>query len=210
MLPGSMQAEPLAISRILDFASAAHGTREIVSRLVEEPTWRYDWAGCAARCRRLAGALGDAGIVPGDRVSSLAWNTHRHLELFYAAPGIGAVLHTANPRLSDEQIAFTINHAGSRFLFFERCFAELVERLRPRLGTIERFAMLTDEERLLPTGFGATSFEGFIAEASGSIEWPVFDENSAAFLCYTSGTTGDPKGVLYSHRSVVLHAMAGG
>ena len=198
MLPGLMQDAPLQISAILTHAARAHGARAIVSKCVDEPLWRYDWAGCERRSRQAAQMLGTLGIAGGDRVSSLAWNTHRHLELFYAVPGIGAVLHTANPRLSDEQIAFTINHAGSRILFFEANLADLVERLKPLLPAIEHFVLLGDP------------YENLIAAEDGEFDWPRFDEKAAAFLCYTSGTTGDPKGVLYSHRSIVLHAMAAG
>ncbi len=198
MLPGLMQNTPLQISAILTHAARAHGEREIVSTLVGEPLWRYDWGACEQRARQAAQILGRLGISPGDRVSSLAWNTHRHLELFYAVPGMGAVLHTANPRLSDEQIAFTINHAGSRVLFFDANLAQFVERLKPALTSIERFVLL------------AEPYETLLANEDGEFEWPRFDENAAAFLCYTSGTTGDPKGVLYSHRSIVLHAMAAG
>ena len=198
MLLGLMQDAPLQISSILTHAARAHGEREIVSKLIDEPLWRYDWAGCERRSRQAAQMLGFLGVGSGDRVSSLAWNTHRHLELFYAVPGIGAVLHTANPRLSDEQIAFTINHAGSRVLFFETNLADLVERLKPLLPAIERYVLL------------AAPYEELIAAEDGAFDWPRFDENAAAFLCYTSGTTGDPKGVLYSHRSIVLHGMAAG
>ena len=198
MLPGLMQDFPLQISTILTHAARAHATREIVSKLAGEPLWRYDWAGCERRARQAAQMLGTLGIGSGDRVSSLAWNTHRHLELFYAVPGIGAALHTANPRLSDEQIVFTINHAGSRALFFEPNLAELVERLKPLLPAIEYYILL------------GAPYEELIAAEDGAFDWPRFDENAAAFLCYTSGTTGDPKGVLYSHRSIVLHAMAAG
>jgi acyl-CoA synthetase (AMP-forming)/AMP-acid ligase II len=198
MLLGLMQDAPLQISSILTHAARAHAEREIVSKLVDEPLWRYDWAGCERRSRQAAQSLLGLGIESGDRVSSLAWNTHRHLELFYAVPGIGAVLHTANPRLSDEQIAFTINHAGSRILFFETNLAELVDRLKPLLPAIEHFVVLGE------------TYESLIAAKNGDFDWPRFDENAAAFLCYTSGTTGDPKGVLYSHRSIVLHGMAAG
>ncbi len=210
MLSGLMQTTPLLISGILRFASRAHADREIVSRLIDEPIWRYDYAGWGRRSAQAAHALARLGVKPGDRVSSLGWNTHRHFELFYAVPGSGVVLHTANPRLPDDQIAYTINHAESSVLFFERNFLALVERLKPLLPTIRHFVMLSDAERLDPGTVGASSYETLIADEPEDYDWPEFDENSASFLCYTSGTTGDPKGVLYSHRSVVLHAMAGG
>lgn len=210
MLPGQMQTTPLQIIGILKFAAAAHADREIVSRLIEEPVWRYDYAACFRRTAQAAHALTKLGVAAGGRVSSLAWNTHRHFELFYAVPGLGAVLHTANPRLPDDQIAWTINHAESSVLLFEKNFLPVVERLKPLLTSVEHFVMLSDAERLEPGAVAAVSYETLIADEPETYDWPLFDENSASFLCYTSGTTGDPKGVLYSHRSVVLHAMAGG
>lgn len=210
MLPGLMQDAPLLVSGILEHAARAHAGREIVSKLVDEPVWRYDWRGCEQRSRKAAQMLAALGIAPGDRISSLAWNTHRHLELFYAAPGMGAVLHTANPRLGDEQIAFTIEHAGSRVLFFEPNLAELVARLRPLLPRVEHFVLLAHSGTVAPDLADALNYEALLSHEDGEFAWPRFDEKTAAFLCYTSGTTGDPKGVLYSHRSIVLHAMAAG
>jgi 3-(methylthio)propionyl---CoA ligase len=204
-LATGMQAPPLQIIDILKFAASAHAKREIVSRLVDESIWRYDYAGLMRRTAQCANALKRLDVGPGDRVASLAWNTHRHLELFYAVPGIGAILHTVNPRLFDEQIIYTINHAGSSILFFDRNFQPLVERIASKIPSVCTYVMLADKAPA-----GAIGYETLIESESTEIAWPKIDENAGAFLCYTSGTTGDPKGVLYSHRAVVLHAMAAG
>lgn len=210
MLSGLMQNRPLQISNILDYAARAHSGREIVSQLLNEPTFRYDYAGLARRVAQLAHALDRLGVGKGEMVSSLAWNTHRHLELFYGVSGIGAVLHTANPRLSDEQLSFTINHAGSSILFFDSNQLPVVERIAPLLESVRMFVMMVPVEGLGENALDTLSYEALIADEPDSYDWPVFDEGSAAFLCYTSGTTGDPKGVLYSHRAIVLHAMGAG
>ena len=210
MTASLMQTPALQITDILDFAAAAHADREIVSRLVEERVWRYDYRGLKARAAQCANVLKRLGVKPGDRVATLAWNTHRHLELFYAAPGVGAVLHTVNPRLFNEQIVFTLNHAESGVLFFDRTFLPLVERLAAQLPNVRAYVMLSDEQRLTPGAVDAVSYETILVRESTEIVWTKTDENAGAFLCYTSGTTGDPKGVLYSHRAVVLHAMAAG
>jgi len=210
MTAGLMQTPPLQIIDILKFAASAHARREIVTRLVDEPMWRYTYADALKRAGQVASALKRLGVAQGDRVSSLAWNTHRHFELFYAVPGLGAVLHTANPRLYDDQIIYTINHAESSVLLFDRNFLAVVERIAPYLNTIKTYVMLADEARLTPGTVGALGYESLLDKESTEFTWPLVEENLGAFLCYTSGTTGDPKGVLYSHRAVVLHAMASG
>jgi acyl-CoA synthetase (AMP-forming)/AMP-acid ligase II len=199
MIDGLMQKTPLNISWIMRYAATAHGEREIVSRNFEEDIWRYDYAAMARRAASCANWLSSLGLQQGDRVSSLSWNTHRHLELFFAVPAMGCVLHTANPRLPEEHIIYTIQHAGSRILLYDSSNAAIVERLKPHLPEIAHFIMLCPED-----------YDAEIAAFPYSHDWPVIDENRAAFLCYTSGTTGDPKGVAYTHRSVVLHGLAAG
>ena len=207
MLPGLMQDRPLAIIDILRYAATAHATQEIVSKNVDEPFWRSDYAGTIRRVAQAANMLAAAGLKAGDRISTLAWNTHRHFELFYAGPGMGLVVHTANPRLPDEHLIYTINHAGSRVLLIDRNMVDIYRRIADQLETVEKVITLTDSERT-PDGFDG--YEDLIAAQPDSFDWPLLDENAGAFLCYTSGTTGDPKGVLYTHRSVVLHGFAAG
>lgn len=210
-IPGQMQQRQLLIGSILDYAARAHGTQTIVSREIDtERIWRYDYASLAQRAAQVANMLIDMGVQSGERISSLAWNTHRHLELFYGVPALGAVLHTANPRLSDEQLIYTFNHAKSRLLAFDANLAPLVARIAPHLTHIEQFVVLADKQIDLGGGCQALAYEELIASASAQFLAPPIDENSGAFLCYTSGTTGEPKGVLYSHRAVVLHAMGAG
>ncbi|CAG1014618.1 MAG: long-chain-fatty-acid--CoA ligase [Rhizobiaceae bacterium] len=203
---GLMQDSPLLISSLIEHAARYHPHVEIVSRTCEGPVVRTNWRDLAKRVAKLANALRRMGIKPGDRVASLAWNTHRHVELYFAVSGIGAVLNTVNPRLFPEQIDYIVNHAENRVLFFDITFAGLVAGLRGRLSTVERFVALTDADHL-PADVAAEAYEDLLSPEPGQIDWPVFDERSASSLCYTSGTTGNPKGVLYTHRSTILHSF---
>src|SRR5262252_8315217 len=204
---GLMSERPLLISAIIEHAALYHRDTEIVSRTVEGAVHRYNYGEAARRSKQLAQALLRLGIRPGDRVGTLAWNTFRHFELYYGISGIGAVCHTINPRLFDEQIIYIVNHAADRLLFVDTSFAPLIDRLAPRLPAESRIVWMTEEG-----GEPANSpphlpcYEALIAAETGDFEWPEFDERSAAALCYTSGTTGNPKGALYSHRSTLLHA----
>jgi 3-(methylthio)propionyl---CoA ligase len=206
---GLMSERPLLISSIISHAATFHGDTEIVSRSVEGPVNRYTYRDAERRIKQLAKALLRLGIEPGDRVATLAWSTHRHFELYYAISGIGAVCHTVNPRLFDEQIVYIANHAADRLLFVDATFLPLIERLAPQLPAGCRIVPLTTESTppagelpVLP------AYEELLAGEDDDFAWPEFDERTAAALCYTSGTTGHPKGALYSHRSTVLHAFA--
>ena len=208
---GLMQDRPLLISSLIEHAAAYHADTEIVSRLPEGPMRRTTWSQIRDQSKQVANALAQLGIEPADRVATLAWNSDRHLALYYGVSGSGAVMHTVNPRLFAEQIVYIINHAEGRVLFFDVTFAALVAALVPELETVEHYVVMTDREHMpdLP-GIPAERllcFDELIAAQSIDYEWPEFDERSASSLCYTSGTTGNPKGVLYSHRSTVLHAM---
>ena len=206
---GLMQHYPLLISQLLTHAERAHAHGEIVSRTVEGGIHRSTYGDLARRSRQLANALGSLGVAPGDRVCTLAWNGYRHLELLYGVSGIGAVLHTANPRLFPEQIEYIINHAGDEYVFFDTTFAPLLSALAPRLPTVKGYVALTDRAHLADIDLPhLLCYEDLLAAQPDRYEWPQFDERTASSLCYTSGTTGNPKGVLYSHRSTVLHAMA--
>ena len=200
---GAMSERPLLISAILTHSATYHGDTEIVSRTVEGAVHRYTYAEAERRSKRLARALLGFGIEPGDRVGTLAWNTFRHFELYYGTSGIGAVCHTINPRLFDDQILYIINHAADRLLFLDTTFVPLVERLAPHFPKDCRIVLLSEAGTSLPV-LGV--YDDWIADQSEQFEWPEFDERTAASLCYTSGTTGNPKGALYSHRSTVLHA----
>ncbi|MBD2714933.1 long-chain-fatty-acid--CoA ligase [Microvirga sp. STR05] len=207
---GLMMQEPLRIAGLLEHAEKWHADTEIVSRLAEGGMHRYTYAGLGTRSRQLAHALARLGIQRGDRVGTLAWNTHRHLELYYAVSGSAAVCHTINPRLFFEQLVYIINHAEDRLMFFDLTFLPLVEKLAINCPKVESWVLLTDRAHMPE----ATSlpdlrcYEDLLATENDEYAWPYFDENTASSLCYTSGTTDQPKGVLYSHRSTLLHSYA--
>jgi acyl-CoA synthetase (AMP-forming)/AMP-acid ligase II len=202
---GLMSERPLLISGIIAHAALYHADTEVVTRTVEGPIHRYAYRDAERRAKRLARALLRLGIKPGDRVATMAWNTHRHFELYYGISGIGAVCHTINPRLFDEQIVYIVNHAADRLLFVETSFIPLLERLLPSLPKECRIVLLGEAETTLPV---LAVYDDLLAGETEDFEWPEFDERDAAALCYTSGTTGHPKGALYSHRSTVIHALA--
>ena len=207
-MQGLMSEWPLLISTIIKHAALYHRDTEIVTRTVEGPLHRYTYGQAERRSKRLARVLLKLGVKPGDRVGTLAWNTFRHLELYYAISGIGAVCHTINPRLFDEQIVYIVNHAADRLLFVDTSFVPLIERLAPQLPADCRIVLMTEEGAEPAARFPhLPCYETLIAAEIEDFEWPEFDERTAAALCYTSGTTGKPKGALYSHRSTVLHAM---
>jgi fatty-acyl-CoA synthase len=205
---GLMSERPLLVSAIIKHAAIYHRDTEIVSRTVEGPIHRYTYGEAERRAKQLSRALLKLGIRPGDRIGTLAWNTYRHFELYYGISGIGAVCHTINPRLFDEQIVYIANHAADRLLFADTSFVPLIERLAPHLPADCRIVLMTEEGAEPVTKFAKLPcYERLIADQDQDFEWPEFDERTAAALCYTSGTTDKPKGALYSHRSTVLHAF---
>lgn len=207
---GMMQDWPLTVDKILDHAKNWHGEREVVTRSVEGPIVRTNYAAIHERARRVSNALLAWGIKPGDRVATLAWNTGNHIETWYGIMGVGAVCHTLNPRLFPEQLAYIINHAEDRIIFTDLTFVPLLEAVLPHCPTVERVIVMTDAAHMpqakLPK---AEAYETVLEQSSSDVTWGGFDEQTACGLCYTSGTTGNPKGVLYSHRSNFIHTLLG-
>jgi len=205
---GLMQDWPLLCHRVIDHAAAHHGERKVITRSVEGPIVETNYAQIHLRARKVAQRLAKDGIKLGDRVATLAWNTWRHLEAWYGIMGIGAIYHTVNPRLFPDQIVWIVNHAEDRMMIVDLTFVPLLEKIADKLPTIERYVILTDGAHMPQTKLkNAVAYEDWIAGEDGDFAWAQFDENTAAGMCYTSGTTGNPKGVLYSHRSNVLHTM---
>ena len=210
---GQMMQQPLLISSLITHAERHHGEQEVVSRRVEGDIHRCTYKEVASRSRRVANALAALGVQAGERVASLAWNGYRHMELYFGVSGTGAVLHTVNPRLHPDQIVYIADHAEDQVMFFDMTFLPLILAVAGRSKTIKHWVALTSREHMPATDVaakipGLLCYEELLAGHSEQYEWPTFDENTASSLCYTSGTTGNPKGVLYSHRSTVLHTMA--
>jgi 3-(methylthio)propionyl---CoA ligase len=209
MLQGLQMDVPLTISSLIDHAATFHPEVEIVARTIEGDIHRTTYGEAGKRTKRLAKALSRLGVAPGDRVGSLAWNTHRHFEMFYGVSGMGAVLHTINPRLFAEQIIYIINHAEDRLLFVDAATLPVLEEIAPRLETVRQCVMMAPRDRMPATArlSDLLCYEELIDAESDDYAWPEFDERAASTLCYTSGTTGNPKGVLYSHRSTMLSTV---
>jgi 3-(methylthio)propionyl---CoA ligase len=208
---GLMQNHPMMISTLIDFAERHHGEGEIVSRRVEGDIHRCTYAQLASRSRQIANALDAMKLGFSDRVATLAWNGYRHLELYFGVSGSGRVLHTLNPRLHPDQIAWIANHAEDQVLCFDMSFLPIIQAIHKKLDTVKHFVAMCDADKLpADSGIpGLISYEAWLGAQSSTYAWPEFDENSASSMCYTSGTTGNPKAVLYSHRSTMLHAFAG-
>ena len=207
---GLMQSQPLLISSLMESAARHHGDAEIVSRRVEGDIHRYTYRDLSARAKRLANALDAMQLQLGERVASLAWNGYRHMEMYFGVSGSGRVLHTINPRLHHDQIAWVVNHAEDQVLCFDSSFLHLVQAVHAKCPTVKKWVMLCDADKLpADSGVpGLVSYEAWIGPYAETYVWPQLDENTASSMCYTSGTTGDPKAALYSHRSSTLHAYA--
>src|SRR4029079_4784479 len=198
---GLMMETPLLVSSLIRHADRHHGSAQIVSRRIEGDIHRYTYRDAHTRMRRLANALKRLGAKSGDRIATLAWNGYRHLELCYAISGAGMVYHTVNPRLFPEQLAWIMNDAEDQLLFFDLTFVPLVEKLKPALKSIRRFVVMTDRAHMPASLPDALCYEELVEAEKDDFEWPDLDEDTACGLCYTSGTTGNPKGALFSNRS---------
>ncbi|HXM81744.1 MAG TPA: 3-(methylthio)propionyl-CoA ligase [Burkholderiales bacterium] len=208
-MQGLMMDQPLLISGLLRHAARHHGDIEIVSKNVDGSVHRYGYRDAQARTKRLANALKRLGAQPADRVATLAWNGFRHFEIYYAVAGSGAIIHTINPRLFPDQITYIANHAEDKFVFFDTTFAPLLAKLAPQLKTVKAFIAMADRAHMPKEEIpNLLCYEELVEKESADFPWPSFDERTAACLCYTSGTTGNPKGALYSHRSTMIHAYA--
>lgn len=206
---GQMQDSPLLISQVLTYAEHIHPNQRIITKTVEGEFHEYTYKDAAKRSKQLAQALIKLGVKDGDVVGTLAWNTYRHFECWYGISGMGGVLHTVNPRLFPEQLDYIINHADDQFLFLDTTFVPLLEALQDKLPNVKGYVIMTDESHMPTTNLkNVYCYDTLLAEQDGNYEWPQLDENQATSICYTSGTTGNPKGVVYSHRSSLLHSWA--
>ncbi|MCP4327823.1 MAG: long-chain-fatty-acid--CoA ligase [Alphaproteobacteria bacterium] len=206
---GQMMDRPLLISSLIKYAADYQGDVEVVSRTVEGPIHRYTYSDCHRRACRVAGALRRLGVEPGDRIATLAWNGYRHLELYFGVSGMGAVLHTVNPRLFADQIEYIVNHAEDKYVFLDVTFVPLLEPFAEMFTSVRGYVVMTDRANMPETTLpNALVYEELLSAEKDDHDWPEFDENAAASLCYTSGTTSRPKGALYSHRSTVLHTYS--
>ena len=208
-MQGLMMKQELMISDLIEHAAKVHRNREIYSRETNGEDFTYTWADCAHRARKLANAMKAAGVKKGDRVATIAWNNHRHMEIYYAVSGIGAIVHTINPRLDPKQVAWMVNHAEDTWVMFDTTFGPIAEAISQSCPTVKKWVSMCDKADMPDYKTDVDCYEDILETGADTIEWERFDENLGCTLCYTSGTTGNPKGVLYSHRSTILHAMAG-